>query len=101
MGTGLFIAFSFWVCMMTFVIGTYFLPTIIAVAGRRRNAVLVAIVNTLLGWSFVGWIVALVMAATKDPEPRVVLVNQAPPHPAVTYEDATCRKVPGSSIRPR
>jgi hypothetical protein len=101
MGTGFSVAFSFWAFAMTVVIGMYFLPTIVAVVARRRNAVLVAIVNTLLGWSVVGWVVALVMAATKEPEPRVVLINQAPPYAPITYEDATYRNVPGSSIQPR
>ena len=101
MGMGISIAFSFWVFLMTCIIGMYFLPTIVAVVAHRRNAVLVAIVNTLLGWSFVGWIVALVMAVTRDPQPQVVLINQAPPPTPVTYDDATYRSVPGSSIRPR
>ena len=75
---------------MTCVIGLYFLPTIVAVVAHRRNAVLIAIVNTLLGWSFVGWIVALVMAVAREPEPQVILV-----------ERPTARKAPGSSIQPR
>lgn len=79
----------------------YFLPTIIAVVARRRNAVLVAIVNTMLGWSFVGWIVALVMAIARDPQPHIVVINQSPRPTPVTYEDATYRNLPGSSIRPR
>jgi hypothetical protein len=41
-------------------IGLYFLPTIIA--ERRRHADLLAIflINLLLGWTFIGWIFALV-----------------------------------------
>lgn len=101
MGTGLSIVFSFWLFVMTCVIGMYYLPTIIAVVGRRRNAVLVAIVNTLLGWSFVGWVVALVMAVTKEPQPQVVYINQPRPHAPITYDDATYRNIPGSNIRPR
>jgi hypothetical protein len=98
---GLSIVFSFWLFLMTCLLGTYFLPTIIAVVARRRNAVLVAIVNTLLGWSFVGWIVALVMAVTREPEPQIVLVNQASAPTPVTYDDVSYRSIPGSNIRPR
>lgn len=103
MGTALFIAFSFWLFALTFAVGLYFLPTIVAVVAHRRNAPLVALVNTLIGWSFVGWVVALVMAATREPQPvQVVMVNRTPPSPApVTYDDAKFWKVPGSSIEPR
>lgn len=42
----------------------YFLPTFVAVARKHRNAVPIFIVNLLLGWSFVGWVVALAWAFT-------------------------------------
>lgn len=86
---------------MTVGFGLYFLPTIVAVVAQRRNAPMVAIVNTLLGWSFVGWIVALVMAAARDPEPQVIYVDRAAPYTPITYEDATYRKIPGTNIQPR
>ena len=40
----------------------YFLPTIIAVARHKKNILGVVLVNILLGWTFIGWIVALVWA---------------------------------------
>ena len=86
MGTALSIAFSFWLFVMTCAVGMYFLPTIIAVVCHRRNAVLVAIVNTLLGWSFVGWIVALVMAVSREAQP-VIVMQQPRPYVPTTYED--------------
>ena len=86
---------------MTVGLGLYFLPTIVAVVAQRRNAPMVAIVNTLLGWSFVGWIVALVMAAARDPEPHVIYVDRTAPYAPITYEDATYRKIPGTKIQPR
>jgi hypothetical protein len=43
----------------------YFLPTIIAVAGHRRNAFPIFLLNLLLGWTFVGWVIALVWSVKK------------------------------------
>jgi Superinfection immunity protein len=40
----------------------YFLPTIVAVIRHKRNALMIGIFNFLLGWSIVGYIVALVWA---------------------------------------
>ena len=39
--------------------GIYFLPSLIALI-RRHNLPAVAALNVLLGWTFVGWVVALV-----------------------------------------
>jgi hypothetical protein len=41
----------------------YFLPTMVARSRRVPNQGSVAVINTLLGWTFVGWVVALAMAA--------------------------------------
>ena len=38
----------------------------IAVSRNRRDHVTVLVVNFLLGWTFIGWIVALVMACQSD-----------------------------------
>jgi hypothetical protein len=46
----------------------YFLPTIITVRGKHQNAGPVAVVNIFLGWTVLGWIVALAMASTR-PKP--------------------------------
>lgn len=43
-------------------IGLYFLPTIIAVARKVTNQGSVLVINFFLGWTFVGWVVALAMA---------------------------------------
>lgn len=40
----------------------YFLPWAIAATRGRSNAGAVGLINFLLGWTFVGWVVALVMA---------------------------------------
>jgi len=53
----------------------YFLPTIVALVRQRHDTVSILLLNLFLGWSVVGWIVALVWACKSD---RVVYV-QAPP----------------------
>ncbi|HXD94236.1 MAG TPA: superinfection immunity protein [Bacteroidia bacterium] len=42
----------------------YFLPTI--VVGKKSFAMQVFLLNLLLGWTFLGWVIALVWAAKKE-----------------------------------
>lgn len=80
--------------MIVSAIGTmiYFLPSILAVVGHRRNSATIVVLNILLGWSFIGWFVALVMALVKDPEPVQVVHLQQHVYPSP--------KPPGTSIEP-
>jgi Superinfection immunity protein len=55
-----------------FCLGLYFLPTIIAIVRKMPNTGSVFVVNLFLGWTFIGWIVALVMAAGSA-QPRAAL----------------------------
>lgn len=43
-------------------IGLYFLPTVIAVVRKVTNQGSVLVINFFLGWTFIGWVVALAMA---------------------------------------
>ena len=52
--------FSFF--MWFFMLAIYFMPTIIAIARRRSNLVLVLLINAFLGWTLVGWVIALILA---------------------------------------
>ncbi len=49
---------------IAFIVGLfiYFLPTIIAIARHHRNLLAIILVNIFLGWTFIGWIVALIWA---------------------------------------
>jgi len=44
----------------------YFLPSIIALARSKRDTLAIFLLNLFLGWSGIGWIVALVWAAKND-----------------------------------
>ncbi len=42
--------------------GLYFLPTIVAFKRRRPNQASIAVVNFFLGWTLIGWVVAMAWA---------------------------------------
>ena len=44
----------------------YFLPSIIALARSKRDLLAIFLLNLFLGWSIIGWIVALIWAAKHD-----------------------------------
>jgi len=58
----------------------YFLPAFIALLRGKRNAGALAVLNLLLGWTLVGWVVALVWALTNDAQtpPPATYVPPAP-----------------------
>ena len=43
-------------------IALYFLPTIIAAVRPKKDILGIVLVNIFLGWTFIGWIVALIWA---------------------------------------
>jgi hypothetical protein len=44
----------------------YVLPTIIAFARNKRDTTAILLLNLFLGWSVIGWVIALVWAAKND-----------------------------------
>jgi Na+/H+-dicarboxylate symporter len=52
----------------------YWLPTIIAVVRRTPSALGVAAINFFLGWTIIGWIVALIFALAAPPAAQRVTV---------------------------
>jgi len=48
------------------VICLYFLPTVNAVRSKKTNSGAILLLNLFLGWTFLGWVIALVWSATKD-----------------------------------
>lgn len=55
-----FVVFIFIVAIL------YFIPTIIALIRRKENSLAIFFLNFLLGWTFVGWVIALVWSVAKD-----------------------------------
>jgi len=52
---------------LLFCAGLYFLPAIIAAVRHTHNSGGILLVNLFFGWTLIGWIVALVMAASSTP----------------------------------
>ena len=44
----------------------YFLPTLIALSRKRDNCAAIFALNLFAGWTFIGWIIAIVWASTMD-----------------------------------
>ena len=46
----------------------YFIPLIVAKIRRHDNIVAIAILNIVLGWTFLGWLAALLWSLNSDVE---------------------------------
>lgn len=53
-------------------LAVYFLPTIVGFKKGQPNKVAILLLNLFLGWSFIGWIVALVWAVKKEQTVQVI-----------------------------
>lgn len=51
---------------MFVLIAWYFAPTAIATFQKKKNTAAIFLLNFLTGWTVIGWIAALIWAATKD-----------------------------------
>jgi hypothetical protein len=50
--------------MIEFMVAFYFAPWVIAALRNRRNATGIFLLNLFLGWTFVGWVAALIWSAS-------------------------------------
>ena len=53
-------------CIIGFI--AYWVPTLAANSNRHRNRAAIGMLNLFLGWTFIGWLVALVWADTDNCE---------------------------------
>jgi hypothetical protein len=62
----------------------YFLPWIVALSRNAPRTAAIFVLNLLLGWTLVGWVIALVWAFAEMPRavPQSITVNTQPPPPA-------------------
>ncbi|GAA3608028.1 superinfection immunity protein [Microlunatus ginsengisoli] len=58
----------------------YLLPWAIGATRNRTNCVATALVNVFLGWTLIGWVVALVMACGSEPQQPVVVRTVPAPY---------------------
>lgn len=59
-----------WFLLPFVLIGVYFLPTIVANYRKKKNYNAIMLVNIFLGWTFLGWVIALVWATMHDEEKK-------------------------------
>jgi T4 superinfection immunity protein len=53
-------------CIIGFI--AYWVPTLAANSNRHRNRAAIGMLNLFLGWTFIGWVVALLWADTDNCE---------------------------------
>lgn len=62
--------------------GLYFLPVVVGALRRAPDLGSVAVLDVLLGWTLIGWVVALALALRSRPPGQVLqLVQNLPPAP--------------------
>lgn len=75
--------------MLAIAVYLYFIPALVASKKKRQDAMAIFVLNLFLGWTFIGWVVALVWAAKTDGV-KVIEANQTEFTNAVTdYHTAT------------
>lgn len=75
------------------IVAAYFLPAIVANNRGHRNAMAIGVLNLLLGWTFVGWAIALVWACTDNVDCPQIDFSPEPPEPSEP-------KIPDEDVRP-
>lgn len=62
-------------------VALYLVPVMVGVARHAPDLGAIAVINVLLGWTFVGWVLALALAmrSVNSSRPVVQLVQQLPP----------------------
>lgn len=53
----------------------YFTPSIVAFSNKKSNTTAIVVLNFFLGWSLIGWIIALVWAVSKDNKPQNIVIS--------------------------
>lgn len=69
-GSFVFVNIAF---MLLFVV--YIIPSIVGLLRKKDDIAAIIILNLFLGWSFLGWVIALVWALSKDKQVQTVVVH--------------------------
>jgi hypothetical protein len=88
---------------IAFSLALLFLPTLVAKSRNHPNTLPIFLINLFLGWTFIGWVVALVWACTRPAAPvlyaPVYPVAIAPPPPPAGANSAVSILPPASPYR--
>ncbi|MEE9247594.1 MAG: superinfection immunity protein [Dehalococcoidia bacterium] len=72
-------------------LAVYFLPAFVAKGRKKQNAGAIFVLNLLLGWTIIGWVIALIWAITVDSPTSV-----GPPVSRITGSQADSENGPPS-----
>lgn len=70
------------IMLFLFLGAAYLIPTIIAVTRKHNNAMAIAVVNIALGWTFLGYLIALVWSLTNSDSKNQIVINQIAQQPS-------------------
>ncbi|MBS1663817.1 MAG: superinfection immunity protein [Bacteroidetes bacterium] len=72
---------SEWLLILFILLPLYFLPTIIGFNRNKNNAGGIFVLNFFLGWTFLGWLGALIWAfSASNKQPPTIVVNNTNQH---------------------
>ena len=64
-----FAIFIFFVLSWLFIaLAVYFIPVVIAYVRRHKNILAITLMNIFVGWTFIGWLAALLWSFNSDVE---------------------------------
>lgn len=66
-------------CLLVLLVGIYFFPAVKAYQDKKTNRQAILVLDIFLGWTVIGWVVALVWACTKNDAPNAPTVVAVPP----------------------
>ena len=66
------------VMMLLGMVVLYFIPTIVAMARNHHRALGIFLANFFLGWTVLGWLVALAFAVSREHEVRAAEAHDSP-----------------------
>jgi hypothetical protein len=72
----------------------YFLPTVIALANNHPQTPLIVLIDVLLGWTFLGWLAALIWSVIPNRQPQPVYLQQIPQQFPQPYAQPTPPSAP-------
>ncbi len=58
-----------------FLVLMYWLPTVVAIIRRTPSAIGIAVFNFFLGWTGIGWLIAMIWALAADARPHVIIIE--------------------------
>lgn len=63
------------IIMLILIVIPYFVPTIIAFNRKKTNTGAIFALNLFLGWSLIGWVIALIWALSNIEAPQQIVIS--------------------------